>query len=135
MLPSRYSGPLLLACSMLFGSIQALGQNAAADDPMRACVTVLSNGLESGMTTEDYPDQARQDGRTGTAQVQFSVSHTGKMEHASLAQGSGEPDLDQAAVSAAQRIFPANSLAPAPCRLGYGFTVTLSVIYKLLQPQ
>src|SRR5262245_48019268 len=135
MLPSRYSGPLLLAYSMLSGSIPAMGQNATPDDPMRACVTVLSNGWESGMTADDYPDQAREDGRTGTAQVQFSVSHTGKMEQASLAHGSGEPDIDQAAVRAAQRIFPANSLAPAPCRLGYGFTVTLSVIYKLLEPQ
>jgi TonB family protein len=85
------------------------------------------------MTADDYPDQARRDGRTGTTQVQFSVSHTGKMEHASLAHGSGDPDLDQAAVGAAQRIFPSNSPAPAQCRLGYGFTVTLAVVYKLLE--
>jgi hypothetical protein len=56
------------------------------------------------------------------------------MEYASLAQGSGDADLDQAAVSAAQRIFPADSPAPSQCRLGFGFTVVLAVVYKLIDP-
>jgi TonB family protein len=133
MLPSRYSRVFVLVCLMPSAMASAWAQNPTGDERMRACVSVLSRGLENGMTGDDYPDQARRDGRTGTTQVQFSVSHTGKMEYASLAHGSGDPDLDQAAVGAAQRIFPANSPAPAPCRLGYGFTVTLAVVYKLLE--
>jgi TonB family protein len=102
---------IVLLCLMPLAIASAWAQNPTGDERMRACVSVLSRGLESGMTADDYPDQARRDGRTGTTQVQFSVSHTGKMEHASLAHGSGDPDLDQAAVGAAQRIFPSNS----PC--------------------
>jgi TonB family protein len=133
MLPSRYRCALALACWMPLAS--AWGQNPTGDERMRMCVSVLSKGLESGMTAGDYPEQARNDGRTGTAQVQLAVSHTGKMEPTSLVQGSGDSDIDRAAVAAAQRIFPASSPAPAQCRLGYGFTITLSVVYKLLEPQ
>ena len=133
MLPSRYRCVFALACYLPLAS--AWAQNPTGDERMRMCVSVLSKGLEGGMTADDYPEQARNDGRTGTAQVQLSVSHTGKMEPTSLAHGSGDPDIDRAAVAAAQRIFPASSPAPAPCRLGYGFTVTLSVVYKLLEPQ
>ena len=132
MLLSRYGCALALACSMPFAAASVWAQNTTGDERMRACVTVLSSGLEGGMSADDYPDQARRDGRTGATQVQLSVSHTGKMEYASLAHGSGDADLDQAAVRAAQRIFPASSPAPAQCRLGYGFTVTLAVVYKLL---
>jgi TonB family protein len=133
MLPSRYRCALMLACCVPLA--WAWAQNPTGDERMRSCVSVLSRGLEGGMTADDYPEQARTDGRTGTAQVQLSVSHTGKMEPTSLAQGSGDPDIDRAAVTAAQRIFPVSSPAPAQCRLGYGFTVTLSVVYKLLDPR
>ena len=135
MLSSRYSRALAFACWMPFATAAVWAQNPTGDERMRVCVGVLSKGLESGMTLDDYPEQARRDGRTGATQVQFTVSHTGKMEYASLAHGSGDADLDRAAVSAAQRIFPANSPAPSQCRLGYGFTVTLAVIYKLLEAQ
>jgi TonB family protein len=119
---------------MTFATATAWSQNPASDERVRACVGVLSKGLESGMSAaEDYPDQARRDGRTGETHVQVSVSYTGKIEHASLAQGSGDPDLDQAAVNAAQRIFPSNAWAPPQCRLGYGFTVILAVVYKLIE--
>jgi TonB family protein len=135
MLSSRYIRALAFAWWMPFATAAVWAQNPTGDERMRVCVGVLSKGLESGMTLDDYPDQARRDGRTGATQVQLSVNHTGKMEHASLFQASGDPDLDQAAVAAAQRIYPANSPAPAQCRLGYGFTVTLAVLYKLLDPQ
>jgi TonB family protein len=134
MLPFRYGCALALVCSMCFAAASSSAQTTAGDERMRACVSVLSSGLEGGMSPDDYPDQARRDGRTGATQVQLTVSHTGKMEYASLAHGSGDADLDQAAVQAAQRIFPASSPAPRPCRLGYGFTVTLAVVYKLVDP-
>jgi TonB family protein len=133
MLLSRYACALAVL-SMPFAAMSAGTQNTAGDERMRACVTVLSRNLEGGMSADDYPDQARRDGRTGATQVQLSVSHTGKMEYASLAHGSGDADLDQAAVQAAQRIFPASSPAPVQCRFGYGFTVVLSVVYKLIDP-
>jgi len=135
MLLSRYGCALVLVCSMPLATAPLWAQSPTGEERMRACVTVLSRGLEGGMSADDYPDQARRDGRTGATQVQLTVSHTGKIEYASLAQGSGDGDLDQAAVHAAQRIFPANSPAPAQCRLGYGFTVTLAVVYKLLEVQ
>lgn len=133
MLLSRYVCALI-ACSMPLATASVWAQTSVGDQRMRACVTVLSHGLEGGMSADDYPDQARRDGRTGATQVQLSVSHTGKMEYASLAHGSGDADLDQAAVGAAQRIFPADSPAPSQCRLGFGFTVVLAVVYKLIDP-
>ena len=133
MLPSHYKCALALACFLPFAT--AWAQNPTGDERMRVCVGVLSKGLESGMSADDYPEQAKREGRTGTAQVQLAVSFTGKMENASIAQGSGDTELDQSAVTAARRIFPVTSPAPAQCRLGYAFTVTLAVVYKLLDTQ
>jgi TonB family protein len=132
MLPYRYKCLLAIA-SLMVGA--ALAQTKGDDERMRNCVGALSKGLETGMTLDDYPQAARNDGRTGTAQVQLSVSHIGKMEATTLTQGSGEADIDRAALAAAQRIFPIGATAPAACRLGYGFTVTLAIVFKLLEPQ
>jgi TonB family protein len=132
MLSSRYRSVAALAF-LLAGA--AAAQNQAGDERMRACIAVLSKNLESGMTADDYPAAARDDGRTGTAQVQLLITHTGKMEVATLAHGSGEADIDHAALAATQRIFPASASAPSQCRLGYGFTVTLDVVYKILDAQ
>jgi len=133
MLPSHYKCAVALACVLPFAT--AWAQKPTGDERMRTCVSVLSKGLESGMSADDYPEQAKREGRTGTAQVQLAVSFTGKMENASIAQGSGDSEIDEAAVTAARRIFPVTSPAPAQCRLGYAFTVTLAVVYKLLDTQ
>ena len=133
MLPSRYKCALALACVLPLADASA--QNPTGDERMRTCVTVLSRTLENGMSANDYPEPAKRDGRTGTAQVQLAVSFTGKMESPSIAQGSGDADLDGSAVAAARRIFPVASPAPAQCRLGYAFTVTLAIFYKLMDAQ
>jgi TonB family protein len=133
MLPLPYRSVLALAWCLL--SSTSWAQNASSEERMRACITVLSGSLQGGMIADDYPKQAREDGRTGTPQVQIGVTFDGKMDSSKLAEGSGQVDLDRAALAATQRIFPPASPAPAPCKLGYGFTVTLGVVYKLIEAQ
>jgi TonB family protein len=51
----------------------------------------------------DYPDNARQEGATGTVEVAVSLDSTGKVIDAIVYKSSGNPDLDAAALAAAKQ--------------------------------
>jgi len=106
-------------------------QAATDDDRLRSCVSRLTSGLRNGMTEDDYPLQAKEDGRGGTVRLQFAVDHRGALGRQTLVGSSGDGSLDDAALQAARRLFPPAASAPPECRLGYSFTATLAVVFKV----
>jgi TonB family protein len=86
---------------------------------------------ERPLRPEDYPDALQENGTQGTVMVQLSVDRSGRMRESTLAQTSGSPMLDQAALRAVERVFPRSSAAPRECNLGTGFLVTLPLRFGL----
>ena len=131
MSPSLLTRIVAAACAVAL-LVAANGAQAAADDDrLRSCVSRLSSGLRNGMTEDDYPMQAKEDGRGGTVRLQFAVDHRGALGRQTLVDSSGDRSLDDAALQAARRLFPPTASAPPECRLGYSFTATLAVVFKV----
>jgi len=102
------------------------------DDLARACVVELSQEIKRGFRPADFPDELRRAGVEGVVSVRLTVSRNGAFARWSLARSSGNAALDAAALRLIGRLFPTSSRAPAECRLGAEFEVTLPLRFFLL---
>ncbi len=62
-----------------------------------------------------YPEQARREGRQGSATLSFVLLGDGRFDKVRVAQSSGDRDLDQAAIESLQRL---GRFRPIPLELG-----------------
>ena len=99
---------------------------------MDACVAALTSLLRSRLTPADYPEAARSANAQGTVWFLLTCDFQGTFEGAWVERGSGSKLLDEAAMRTVDRVFPLGAPAPAECRLGHGFSVTLPLEYRLL---
>jgi TonB family protein len=111
---------------------RAPAQTPREDEPMNACVSALASLLRSRLTPTDYPEAARAANAQGTVWFLLSCDFQGTYEGSWVERSSGNELLDQAAVRTVERVFPLGALAPAECRLGHGFSVTLPLEYRLV---
>jgi TonB family protein len=107
-------------------------QTPRDDEPMSVCVSALTNFLRSRLTPTDYPQAARSANVQGTVWFLLTCDFQGAFEGSWVERSSGSELLDQAAVRTVDRVFPLGALAPAECRLGHGFSVTLPLEYRLV---
>ena len=99
---------------------------------MNACVSALASLLRSRLTPSDYPEAARGLNAQGTVWFLLTCDFQGTFEGSWVERSSGSELLDQAAARTVERVFPLGALAPAECRLGHGFSVTLPLEYRLI---
>ena len=111
---------------------RASAQTPRGDEPMDACVSALASLLRSRLTPADYPEAARNANAEGTVWFLVTSDFQGTFEGSWVERSSGSELLDQAALRTVERAFPLGALAPAECRLGHGFSVTLPLEYRLL---
>lgn len=78
-----------------------------------------------------YPDAARREGITGTAEVRVTVAAAGAARHAELAHSSGHAVLDAAALDMLRQAT-ARALLPESLR-GQDFAVLLPVVFEVEQ--
>jgi len=125
---------LVLAASTfaLAPHVQAQAEAPQNDEPMARCVKALADLLRSRLTPGDYPEAARKANAEGTVWFLVSCGFQGTFEGSWVERSSGSEILDQAAGRTVERIFPLDTQAPAECRLGHGFSVTLPLEYRLL---
>jgi TonB family protein len=127
---------IALAAAMLGLAVglpsQAQAQAPRDGEPMDACVSALASLLRSRLTPADYPEAARSANAQGTVWFLVTADFQGTFEGSWIERSSGNELLDQAAVRTVERVFPLGSSAPAECRLGHGFSVTLPLEYRLL---
>jgi TonB family protein len=109
-------------------------QTPQEDAPMNACVSALAGILRSRLTPTDYPEAARNANAQGTVWFLVTCDFRGTFEGSWVERSSGSELLDQAAVRTIERVFPLGAPAPAECRVGHGFSVTLPLEYRLLPP-
>jgi len=102
------------------------------DDLVRACVLELSQEIKRRFTPADFPDELRRAGAEGTVFVRLMVSRGGALSRSSLARSSGNDALDATALRLVGRLFPPSSMAPAACRLGTEFDLTLPLRFSLI---
>lgn len=76
-----------------------------------------------------YPDVARDEGITGTAEVRVTVTAAGAARHAELARSSGHAVLDAAALDMLRQAT-ARALLPESLR-GQDFAVLLPVVFEV----
>ncbi len=100
---------------------------------MSACVSALASLLRSRLTPTDYPEAARRANAEGTVWFLVTCDFQGTFEGSWVERSSGSELLDQAAVRTVERVFPLGAPAPAECRLGHGFSVTLPLEYRLFR--
>ena len=110
---------------------RAQAQTPREDEPMGACVSALASLLRTRLTPADYPEVARNANAQGTVWFLVTCDFQGAFEGSWVERSSGSELLDQAAVRTVERVFPLGALAPAECRLGHGFSVTLPLQYRL----
>jgi protein TonB len=111
---------------------RAQAQTPSEDEPMGACVSALASLLRSRLTPTDYPEAARRANAEGTVWFLVTCDFQGTFEGSWVERSSGSELLDQAAVRAVERVFPLGAPAPAECRMGHGFSVTLPLEYRLV---
>jgi TonB family protein len=111
---------------------RAQAQTPRDDEPMSACVSALASLMRSRLTPADYPEAARNANAQGTVWFLLSCDFQGTFEGSWVERSSGSELLDQAAVRTVERVFPLGASAPAECRLGHGFSVTLPLEYRLV---
>jgi len=109
----------------------AWAQAGRGESDVRACVTALSKALSARLGADDYPADLQKDGTQGTALVQVTISHDGRVRQTALAQTSGSAALDRAALKGVERVFPRGSATPAECRLEAESLVTLPIRFQL----
>jgi TonB family protein len=107
-------------------------QTPGDDEPMSACVSALASLLRSRLKPTDYPAAARSANAQGTVWFLLTCDFQGTFEGSWVERSSGSELLDQAAVRTVERVFPLGAAAPAECRLGHGFSVTLPLEYRLV---
>lgn len=72
--------------------------------PKPQCAVPNAPAAIKGQAVEpDYPDMARQEGATGTAQVKVTLSGSGTVQGTSIYKSAGNAALDQAALKAANQ--------------------------------
>jgi TonB family protein len=123
-----------LACLPLLAPLCASPQADTDDVRMRGCVTALSQNLERRLTEKDYPVALQNSGTQGTVLVQLTLDRSGRLRESALAQSSGAPALDQAALRAVQRVYPRAAAAPAECQLSTEVLITLPIRFELRRP-
>lgn len=107
-------------------------QTPGEDEPMSACVSALASLLRSRLTPADYPEAARHANAEGTVWFLLTCDFQSTFEGSWVERSSGSELLDQAAIRTVERVFPLGTPAPAECRLGHGFSVTLPLEYRLV---
>jgi protein TonB len=125
---------LLLAMAVCLPSLanrSAWAQASRGDGGVRACVTALSRALSSRLSANDYPADLQKDGTQGTALVQLIIGRDGRVRQTGLAQTSGSPALDRAALKGVERVFPLGSPTPSECQLEAESLVTLPIRFQL----
>jgi TonB family protein len=130
---ARLRWRIALACLPLLTPFCAWPQADTDDARMRTCISALSHDLERRLTERDYPVDLQNSGTQGTVRVQLTLNRSGRLRESALAQSSGAPALDQAALRAVQRIYPRSSAAPAECQLGTEVLITLPIRFELRQ--
>jgi protein TonB len=129
---SRLALVLAAAALALAPNLWAQPPTPQDDEPMAACVSALASLLRSRLTRSDYPEAARKANAEGTVWFLVSCGFQGTFEGSWVERSSGSEILDEAAVRTVERAFPLGAPAPAECRLGHGFSVTLPLEYRLL---
>jgi len=114
------------------GTLSADSRAQTEDDLARACVSELSQEIKRGFTPADFPDELRRAGVEGIVSVRLTVSRDGAFAGSSLSRSSGNATLDIAALRFMGRLFQPSSQAPAECRLGTEFDLTLPLRFFLL---
>ncbi len=120
------------ALAVSIGSPQARAQTPREEESMSACVSALASLLRSRLTPEDYPEAARNADVQGTVWFLLTCNSQGEFEGSWVERSSGSELLDQSALLTVERAFPLGTPAPAQCRLGHGFSVSLPIVYRLL---
>ena len=105
---------------------------AQAQTQRATCVAALASLLRSRLTPSDYPEAARNASAEGTVWFLVTSDFQGTFEGSWVERSSGNELLDQAALRTVERVFPLGAPAPAECRLGHGFSVTLPLEYRLI---
>jgi periplasmic protein TonB len=121
---------LLLALAICFPSLAA-AQAGKGESGVHACVAALSKALSARLGADDYPTDLQKDGTQGTALVQLTIGHDGRVRQTALAQTSGSTALDRAAVKGVERVFPRGSATPSECQLEAESLVTLPIRFQL----
>jgi TonB family protein len=120
--------------AMAIGASSRAQAPTPRDESMGSCVAALTSLLRSRLTPADYPEAARSANAQGTVWFLLTCDFQGTFEGSWVERGSGSELLDQAALRTVERVFPLGAPAPAACRLGHGFSVTLPLEYKLVPP-
>ena len=113
-------------------SSTAYSQAQSEDALVRACVAELSQQIKRRFTAADFPDELLRAGVEGIVSVRLTVSRTGAFSRSLLAHSSGNAALDDDGLRLVGRLFPPSSAAPAECRLGTEFDLTLPLRFFLL---
>ncbi|HTT36191.1 MAG TPA: TonB family protein [Burkholderiales bacterium] len=130
---SPKAGAVMLAGAVLcWGALSADCRAQTEDDLLRACAFELSQEIKRRFTPADFPDELRRAGVEGIVSVRLTVSRGGAFGGSSLVRSSGNAVLDIAALRLMGRLFPPSSQAPAECRLGTEFDLTLPLRFFLL---
>jgi protein TonB len=102
--PSAAASPSRAAAADSTGSI---GAGGAADTGGRAAISSYQAQVLAHLSRHRvYPPEARDRGTTGVARVQFALGRDGRVMSVSLAGGSGERVLDEAALDMVRRASP-----------------------------
>lgn len=128
---TAYLFPALAICFLSLASRPAWAQAGKGDGSVRACVIALSKALSTRFIADDYPVDLQDAGVQGTVLVQLTIGHDGRARQTALAQSSGSPALDRAALKGVERVFPRGSATPAECQLEAESLVTLPIRFQL----
>ena len=85
-------------------SAKPYGAGLNEEQSLSALASEISRKLGSSIQADDYPDQARREGWSGTTRVDVQVGSDGKIKQVSVQQSSGFELLDEHAVRMVDRI-------------------------------
>jgi TonB family protein len=85
------------------GTADAVATAAPTPEPTKAsCTQPHADPQPKNLVQPDYPEIAREQGASGTAEVKLTLDATGAVLTASIAQGTGSKVLDDSAIAAAK---------------------------------
>ena len=128
---TAYLFPALAMCFLSLAARTAWAQAGRGESGVRACVAALSKALSTRLSADDYPLELQDAGIQGTALVQLTIGHDGRVRQTALAQTSASPALDRAALKGVERVFPHGSPTPSECQLEAESLVTLPIRFQL----